>query len=75
MSHYHPTTFAERDRFVQLQQQGLTYQQIADECGWKRETVRKHCRTFRRAGAVTLSPQRVGRKRRGCLSIFAPVVR
>lgn len=75
MPHRHTTTFAERDQFVQLHQAGLSYAEIAQRCGWSRETVRQHCRTFRRAGAAGLRLKRPGPVASGLLSTFAPLVR
>lgn len=75
MSVRHATTFAERDQFVQLQQAGLSYAEIAQRCGWSRETVRTHCRAFRRSGSVGLRLKRPGPAAGGLLSTFPPLVR
>jgi hypothetical protein len=71
----HSTTFPERDQFVQMHQAQSTYTEISQQTGWARETVRKHCRNFRRRGVAALPPQRPGPPARGPLSTFAPLVR
>jgi hypothetical protein len=75
MCYQHATTFAERDRFVQLHQAGLTYAEIARHWGWKPETVRKHCLGVAHAGVPALTPHRPGPVPQGRLSRFEPVVR
>lgn len=75
MAYQYATTFADRDLFARLNRAGLTYAEIAQQCGWKLETVRKHCGAFHREGAAALQPHVVGPRRQGCLSTFDPVVR
>lgn len=75
MTNRHATTYAERDRFVQLHQAGNPYAKIAEQCGWKPETVKKHCLAFQRQGATALKPRRPGPVRKGLLSRFDPLVR
>ena len=75
MCYQYATTFAERDWFVQLHQAGLTYAEIAQQCGWEAETVRKHCLAFAHAGVTALQPHLPGPVRRGVLSTFDSVMR
>jgi hypothetical protein len=75
MTNQRATTFAERSRFVQLRESGLSYAQIAAGSGWKPETVKKHCLAHRHQGIIALRPKQPGRKRRGPLSTFDPIVR
>jgi len=75
MSYRNATTFEERQQFVQLHQQGATYAEIAQACGWKPETVRKHCQAFHHEGVSALHPQTPGPLPSGPLSTFDPVVR
>jgi hypothetical protein len=75
MAARHVTTYAEREQFVQLHQAGESYTAIAACCGWNRETVRRHCRAFRRTGLAGLRLKRPGPVAGGPLSRFAPVVR
>jgi hypothetical protein len=69
------TRYPERQEIVQLRQQGLSYQQIADQTGWSYYTVRKICRAYKRNGEITLLPQAAGRPASGPLSGFDPKVR
>ncbi len=75
MSNHRETTFADRERFVELHKQGWKYKAIASEYGWKVETVKKHCLAYRRHPETALQPQQAGRGRRGILSTFDGVVR
>lgn len=75
MSGRKATTFEERQKFTQQHERGATYAAIADACGWKLETVRKHCQAFEREGQVALQPRARGPKPQGPLSTFDPKVR
>lgn len=69
------TTFVDRDRFVQFHNAGMTYAQIAEQCGWKPETVKKHCLAFVHSGVAVFLPRRPGPARKGLLSHFDAIVR
>ena len=75
MATHHRTTFADRERFATLHQEGCSYPGIAKECGWKEETVKKHCLTHQHDPARALQPKKPGPPRTGILSAFDPVVR
>ena len=75
MTNQRVTTFMERSHFVQLHESGLSYRQIAVQSGWKPETVKKHCLGYQHQGVIALRPKQPGRKRRGPLSTFDPIVR
>lgn len=75
MTNRHKTTFADRERFAKLHQQGLSYPAIAKETGWKAKTVKKHCLAYRHEQARALQPKKPGPARTGILSRFDPIVR
>jgi len=75
MSYPKATTFEERQHFVAHHEQGASYGEIAAACGWKAETVRKHCLAFEHAGVGALEPKKPGPPAHGPLSTFDPVVR
>lgn len=75
MGNRHRTTFAERERFVELHEAGWSYPAIACECGWKAETVKKHCERYQREATTALQPKSVGPSPSGILSQFDPAVR
>ena len=75
MSNHHRTTFADRERFVELRREGWSYPAIAAECGWKVETVKKHCLAYQHQAERALQPQPPGRCATGILSVFDPIVR
>lgn len=69
------TSYADRQEIVILHQQGHSYHQIEQQSGWSFETVRKICRSYRRAGEVVLQPEPHGRPATGPLSSFDRLVR
>ena len=69
------TNYADRQEIIELNQQGYSYCQIAQQTGWSYETVRQVCRKYKRQGEAALQPQRVGRPATGPLSTFDPIVR
>ena len=75
MSNQRKTTFAERQQFVEMHQQGSTYQAIGEACGWKESTVKKHCLTYQHHSETALQPRKAGPVCRGILSTFEGVVR
>ena len=70
MPPHHATTYADRDKFVQLHRAGQSYRQIAAQTGWSWATVRDHCR----AVGDNQPARRLGRPR-GLLGSFDPRVR
>lgn len=75
MTNQRVTTFSERSLFVELHERGMSYAAIAAQCGWKPETIKKHCLAYRHHGADALRPKQPGRKPHGPLSTFEPIVR
>lgn len=75
MSNDHRTTYADRERFVQLHQEGWSYPAIAKECGWKVSTVKKHCQKYQHHAEGALQPKPPGSAPSGILSTFDPIVR
>ncbi len=75
MSNRHRTTFADREGFLKLHQQGWSYPAIAKETGWKTETVKKHCGAYQHEPSLALQPKKSGPARQGILSAFDPLVR
>lgn len=75
MKNRHKTTYADRERFVTLHKQGLSYPAIAKECSWKAETIKKHCQTYVHQPESALDPKQPGPKQTGILSTFDAVVR
>lgn len=75
MSSHHTTTFAERERFVQLHREGWSYPAIAKECGWKASTVKKHCLAYQQHAENAFQPKPPGPAPSGILSSFDPIVR
>lgn len=69
------STYADRKRFVELREGGWSYKAIAQECGWKEETVKKHCLAYGHDPERALDPKTAGPSRQGILSSFAGVVR
>lgn len=64
------TDLADRQVILELRKEGLTYQAIAEETGWKYETVRKVCRA-----GTSITLHSLGRPVKGLLSSFSPLVR
>lgn len=75
MTNQRVTTFSEQSLFVELHESGASYAEIAAQCGWKPETIKKHCLAYRHHGPDALRPKQAGRKLRGPLSTFDPIVR
>ncbi len=75
MGNHQRTTFADRERFVELHQAGWSYPAIACECGWKAETVKKHCERYRQDAGTALQPKCAGPSPSGILSHFDPIIR
>ncbi|MCC6568161.1 MAG: helix-turn-helix domain-containing protein [Anaerolineales bacterium] len=75
MSSHHTTTFADRERFVQLHREGWSYPAIAKECGWKASTVKKHCLAYQDQAESAFQPKPPGPAPSGILSSFDPIVR
>ena len=75
MTNQQVTTFTERSHFVELHEQGMSYREIANQCGWKPETVKKHCLAYCHQGSNALRPKKPGRKPLGPLCTFDPIVR
>lgn len=75
MTNYHQTTFADRERFIQLHQEGWSYPAIAREYGWRVSTVKKHCLAYQHAPDSAFQPKSAGPPQTGILSTFDPLVR
>lgn len=69
------TTLADRERFVKLHQQGRSYPAIAQETGWRAETVKKHCLAHCHEPETALQPKKPGPAPKGVLSTFDPLLR
>jgi len=75
MANHHRTTFADRERFVDLHREGWSYPTIANECGWKVATVKKHCLSHQYQAESAFQPKPPGPSPTGILSAFDPIVR
>jgi len=69
------TDYADRQEITALRKQDHSYGQIAQQTGWRYETVRQICRQYKQWGEAALQPQPLGRPATGPLSTFAPIVR
>lgn len=75
MANQHRTMFADRERFVELHWAGWSYAAIANACGWKVATVKKHCLSYQHQLESAFQPKPPGPSPRGILSAFDPIVR